>query len=81
MSFNTLVAKVKQAACFGLVTLMACAGLVLGWGDVAMAQNGIDQVAGAGTTNQVQGRAKEDMGRIQRQVDGAAGQIDGGEAS
>lgn len=77
MNFNIAITKFKQAACLGLVTLMACAGLMLGWGEVAMAQNGIDQVAGAGTTNQIQGRAQEDIGRVQRQVDNATSQVEG----
>ncbi|MBE9136294.1 hypothetical protein IQ254_03600 [Nodosilinea sp. LEGE 07088] len=46
----------------------------------ARAEQALDQVAGAGTANQIKGRAQEDIGRLQRsasQAEGIGNQVQG----
>lgn len=61
------------------VILAACFGLVFSWSGVAQAsteagaavkaraERKVDSQAGAGTTNQIEGKAQEELGRAQRQ--------------
>ena len=41
------------------------------------AEQDIDSVAGSGTANQIKGKAQEDLGRVQREVDKATSQVEG----
>ena len=89
MGFYTLIHIAQKCIRLGLVTIACCVGLLLGTGSDALAstdlpdleqtpvEEGLDQVAGAGTANQVEGKAQEDLGRVQRQVDQAASQVEG----
>jgi uncharacterized protein YjbJ (UPF0337 family) len=93
MKLTLITAKLKQWLAVTLVALVACSGLLLGWAPAAQAWNDaaevvkeraeqeLDSKAGAGTANQVEGRAQEDLGRVQRQfgsdAEGAAQQAKG----
>ena len=89
MGFYTLINIARQCIRLGLVTVVCCIGLMLGTGSDALAstdlpdldqnpvEQGLDQVAGAGTVNQIEGKVQEDLGRVQRQVDQATSQVEG----
>ncbi|MGF1569438.1 MAG: hypothetical protein ACFCVD_15455 [Nodosilinea sp.] len=89
MILATIQRRIKQAICLSCLSLLICSGLILGWGQNALAgsaaasieksraEQELDRVAGQGTANQIEGRAKAGIGRVQRQVDQATSQFDG----
>lgn len=68
-----------KRALSSLLIVVACLGLVFSWSDIAhasteagaavkeRAERKVDSQVGAGTTNQVKGKAQEELGRAQRQ--------------
>jgi uncharacterized protein YjbJ (UPF0337 family) len=89
MTISSITASLRQSICFGLIVIMLCSTLVLGWGSAATANNAagrvvqnraeqeLDRVAGSGTANQIKGRATQDLGRVQQQVDKTVSQTKG----
>lgn len=90
MTFNAIATRLQRIFCVGLATLVIGSSLLFGFsapaaavgnkaGDVVQnrAERELDRVAGSGTANQIEGRAKEDLGRVQRQVDKVTGDTDG----
>jgi uncharacterized protein YjbJ (UPF0337 family) len=93
MNVRTIAQTIRASACICLTVLLLCMGLVMGNIQPAFASNeaadagqnqvekGLDKVAGAGVAKQVEGRAKADAGRVQRQVgqiaDDTSSQIEG----
>ena len=90
MQTHAIAAKLQRLLCVGLATLIVGSSLLFGFstpavavgndaGDVVQsrAERELDRVAGSGTANEIEGRAKEDIGRVQRQVDKVTGGIDG----
>lgn len=90
MQTHAIAAKFQRLLCVGLATLIVGSSLLFGFstpavavgndaGDVVQsrAERELDRVAGSGTANEIEGRAKEDIGRVQRQVDKVTGGVDG----
>jgi uncharacterized protein YjbJ (UPF0337 family) len=89
MTIRTVLYQTRRVIYVGFVVLMLCSDLWLGSAVPANASNAaakvvqdraeqeFDRVAGAGTSNQIKGRATEDLGRVQRQVDKATSQTKG----
>lgn len=81
MNLETIAQRAKDIFCLCLATFVVCAGVLLNWGSPAIAANSVEQavdnVVGAGTTNQVQGQIEESLGGAKRQLDKTTGQADG----
>ncbi|HSM80070.1 MAG TPA: hypothetical protein VLS96_00210 [Nodosilinea sp.] len=90
MTIRAIAARLQRLLCVGLATLVVGSGLLFGFsapaaalgnkaGDIVQsrAERELDRVSGSGTANQLEGRAKEDLGRVQRQVDKMTGDTDG----
>ncbi|MBE7384080.1 MAG: CsbD family protein [Leptolyngbya sp. SIO1E4] len=89
MNLSAIANKLRQTFCLSLATLAIFWGLMFNVNSVAMAatnaadiaqsraERELDRVAGAGTANQIKGRAEEDLGRVQRQVDKTTSQLEG----
>lgn len=86
MIFNAIATKLQRILCVGLATLVIGSGLLFGFsapatalgnkaGDIVQqrAERELDSKAGAGTANQIEGRAQEDLGRVQNQVEKVTG--------
>lgn len=86
MIFNAIATKLQRIFCVGLATLVMGSSLLFGFsapaialgnkaGDIVQqrAERELDRTAGAGTANQIEGRAKEDMGRVQNQIEKVTG--------
>jgi uncharacterized protein YjbJ (UPF0337 family) len=86
MTFKAIAAKFQRLLGIGLATLVMGSGLLFGFsapaaalgnkaGDIVQhrAEQELDRKAGAGTANQIEGRAQADVGRVQRQIDKATG--------
>jgi uncharacterized protein YjbJ (UPF0337 family) len=85
--------RIKQVVIVCTLAIAASCSLLLGWGAPAYAgsdaanvvqdraEQEFDRVAGEGSVNQIKGKAREDLGRVQRQlgddVEGAAKQVQG----
>jgi uncharacterized protein YjbJ (UPF0337 family) len=87
---TAIALRLQRGFLAGLMALVLSAGLLLGTsapafalgnraGDIVQnrAERELDRMAGAGTANQIEGRAQEDLGRVQRQVDKVTGSDDG----
>lgn len=90
MTFNAIAAKLQRILCVGLATLVIGSGLLFGFstpasalgneaGDIVQqrAERELDRKAGSGTANQLEGRAQEGVGQVQRQVNRVTGGTDG----
>jgi len=90
MLITSIVSRGKQWLGPALVALVFCASVwisapAIAASDAAEAMDAIqnraeqdlDRVAGSGTTNQIKGKAQEDLGRVQREVDKATSQVEG----
>lgn len=86
MTFTAIATKLQRILCVGLATLVIGSGLLFGFsapaaalgnkaGDVVQqrAERELDSKAGAGTANQIEGRAKEGIGQVQNQVEKVTG--------
>jgi len=90
MTFNAIAAQLQRLFCVGLATLVIGSGLLFGFsapaaalgneaGDIVQqrAERELDRKAGAGTANQLEGRAQEELGKVQRQVNKTTGGTEG----
>ena len=89
MKIPAIASKVKRSLYIFIATVLLVSGVAFSTATPALAGNqvanavqnqaeqAVDQVVGAGTANQIKGRAKEDLGRVQRQVDKATSQVEG----
>lgn len=90
MTVNAIAAKLQRILCVGLATLVIGSGLLFGFstpaaalgneaGDIVQqrAEREFDRKAGAGTANELEGRAQEEVGKAQRTIDRAVGGTDG----
>lgn len=90
MTVNAIAAQLKRIFCVGLATLVIGSGLLFGFsapasalgnkaGDIVQqrAERELDRKAGSGTANQLEGRAQEGVGQVQRQVNKVTGGTDG----
>ena len=91
--FLSIMGNTIKRILSSFVILMACFGLVFSWSGVAQAsteagavvkdraERKVDSQVGAGTTNQIEGKAQEELGRAQRQfgneAEGTARQVRG----
>lgn len=86
MTFNAIATKLQRIFCVGLATLIIGSSLLFSFsapatalgnkaGDIVQqrAERELDSKAGAGTANQIEGRAKEDIGRVQNQLEKVTG--------
>ncbi|MGB3309091.1 MAG: hypothetical protein WBG32_18850 [Nodosilinea sp.] len=90
MTVNAIAAKLQRMLCVGLVALVIGSSLLFGFsapatalgneaGDIVQgrAEREFDSKTGAGTANQLEGRAQEEIGKAQRQIDRTVGGTDG----
>ncbi|WP_156119791.1 hypothetical protein [Leptolyngbya sp. KIOST-1] len=90
MTVHAIAAKLQRVLCVGMVALVIGSSLLFGFstpaaalgnraGDIVQqrAEREFDSKTGAGTANQLEGRAQEEFGKAQRQVDRAVGGTDG----
>ncbi|WP_228040083.1 CsbD family protein [Nodosilinea sp. LEGE 07088] len=93
MNIRAIAIQVRRFLTVGLAALVLGSSLLFSFGAPAMAlgneagdkvqaraEQALDQVAGAGTANQIKGRAQEDIGRLQRsasQAEGIGNQVQG----
>lgn len=93
MRLGIISNAIKRAFLPCLLILVTCFGLLFSWSDVAQASNEagavvkeraereFDSKAGAGSINQIEGKAQEELGRAQRQfgdeTEGTAKQMRG----
>ncbi|WP_017299123.1 hypothetical protein [Nodosilinea nodulosa] len=90
MTFNAIAAQLQRIFCVGLATLVIGSSLLFGFsapaaalgneaGDIVQqrAEREFDRKTGSGTANQLEGRAQEEFGKAQRQIDKATGGADG----
>lgn len=85
MQLKALLSQAKRVFVFTCAVVLIGVSAIFGHAPIAMAgasmENPIDQavdsVAGAGTANQVKGKAKQDIGRVQSAVDDATDKLDG----
>ncbi|MGB3202819.1 MAG: CsbD family protein [Nodosilinea sp.] len=90
MIVNAIAAKLQRVLCVGLVALVLGSSLLFGFstpatalgneaGDIVQerAEREFDNKVGAGTANQIEGRAQEEIGKAQRKIDRATGGTDG----
>ena len=86
MKVSAIASKLKRSFYVCLMALLLCSSLVIGTAQPAFAGNraaniaqnraeqALDEVAGAGTAEQIKGRAEGDLGRVQRKVGQVTGQ-------
>ncbi|TVQ15021.1 MAG: CsbD family protein [Leptolyngbya sp. DLM2.Bin27] len=90
MTFTAIAARLQRLFCVGLATLVIGSGLLFGFGSPAVAlgneagdivqqraEREFDRKAGAGTANQLEGRAQEELGKAQRQINQVTGGTEG----
>ncbi len=90
MSITPIISRLKQWLGLAMVALLLCASVWISSPAIAAsdaaeavdamqnrAEQDLDRVAGSGTTNQIKGKAQEDLGRVQREVDKATSQVEG----
>lgn len=90
MTFTAIAANLQRIVCVGLAALVIGSTLLLGFsapaaalgneaGDIVQgrAERELDRKAGAGTANQLEGSAQENLGKVQRQVEKVTGGNDG----
>ncbi|MBE9110423.1 hypothetical protein IQ273_13460 [Nodosilinea sp. LEGE 07298] len=90
MTVNAIAAKLQRMLCVGLVALVIGSSLLFGFstpatalgneaGDIVQqrAEREFDRKTGAGTANQLEGRAQEEIGKAQNKLDRATGGTDG----
>ncbi len=90
MTVNAIAAQLQRLLCVGLATLVIGSSLIFGFsspaaalgneaGDIVQqrAERELDRKAGSGTANQLEGRAQEGVGQVQRQVNKVTGGTDG----
>ncbi|WOD41816.1 hypothetical protein [Nodosilinea sp. E11] len=90
MTIHAIAAQFQRLLCVGLASLVIGSGLLFGFsapatalgneaGDIVQerAEREFDRKAGAGSANQLEGRAQEGLGQVQRQVNKATGGADG----
>ncbi|PSR15523.1 hypothetical protein C8255_22640 [filamentous cyanobacterium CCP3] len=90
MTVNAIATKFQRILCVGLVALVIGSSLLFGFstpatalgnkaGDIVQerAEREFDSKTGAGTANQLEGRAQEEIGKAQRKIDRATGGTNG----
>ncbi|MBE9100959.1 CsbD family protein [Vacuolonema iberomarrocanum] len=74
--FGTVFSGVVRAVCCALLAVTILFG-GLQTSAIAASNNALDQVAGQGTTDMIQGKAEEDLGTVKRNLGKVTGQVEG----